>query len=236
MSLMTSVERILQYTNLPREKLITSHNQPPPSWPSQGQLILKDVNMRYHKDDAPVLKVNWPFILADILVLYYAVALHRIWTCPSSLAGKLGLWDELAPASPPWSRRSSAYSTKVWRARSRSMIGTRARWIWATCAARSPSYRKNRCSFPQVCATIWTRLISTTTWGCGRCCGKSNWTTSHWTMISSTAATTSASARDNLYVWPGPFWRTIACLFSTRPQPILIRSKSQRFFNRYLNI
>ncbi|XP_073368124.1 LOW QUALITY PROTEIN: multidrug resistance-associated protein 4 [Mycetomoellerius zeteki] len=56
MSLMTSVERIFQYTNLPKEESITSNNPPPPTWPSQGQLILKNVNMKYHKDDPPVLK------------------------------------------------------------------------------------------------------------------------------------------------------------------------------------
>ncbi|KAG5331515.1 MRP4 protein, partial [Acromyrmex charruanus] len=56
MSLMTSVERIFQYTNLPKEEPITSDNPPPSTWPSQGQLILKDVNMKYHMDDPPVLK------------------------------------------------------------------------------------------------------------------------------------------------------------------------------------
>ncbi|XP_018392357.1 PREDICTED: multidrug resistance-associated protein 4-like [Cyphomyrmex costatus] len=56
MSLMTSVERILQYTNLPKEESIASDNPPPPTWPSQGQLILKNVNMKYHEDDPPVLK------------------------------------------------------------------------------------------------------------------------------------------------------------------------------------
>ncbi|KYN38698.1 hypothetical protein ALC56_06919 [Trachymyrmex septentrionalis] len=55
-SLMTSVERILHYTNLPKEEPITSDNPPPSTWPPQGQLILKDVNMKYHMDDPPVLK------------------------------------------------------------------------------------------------------------------------------------------------------------------------------------
>ncbi|KAG5343808.1 L259 protein, partial [Acromyrmex heyeri] len=55
-SLMTSVERILQYTNLPKEEPIASDNPLSPTWPSQGQLILKDVNMKYHIDDPPVLK------------------------------------------------------------------------------------------------------------------------------------------------------------------------------------
>ncbi|XP_011059805.1 PREDICTED: probable multidrug resistance-associated protein lethal(2)03659 [Acromyrmex echinatior] len=53
---MTSVERILQYMNLPKKEPITSDNPPSPTWPSQEQLILKDVNMKYHIDDSPVLK------------------------------------------------------------------------------------------------------------------------------------------------------------------------------------
>ncbi|XP_011877748.1 PREDICTED: probable multidrug resistance-associated protein lethal(2)03659 isoform X2 [Vollenhovia emeryi] len=56
MSLMTSVERVLEYTNLPQERSITSDSPPPSTWPSQGQLILKNVSMKYHKDDPPVLK------------------------------------------------------------------------------------------------------------------------------------------------------------------------------------
>ncbi|XP_071570690.1 ATP-binding cassette subfamily C member 4-like isoform X2 [Temnothorax nylanderi] len=56
MSLMISVERVLQYTNLPQEGPITSDNPPPSTWPSQGQLILKDVSMKYRSDHPPVLK------------------------------------------------------------------------------------------------------------------------------------------------------------------------------------
>ncbi|XP_011877743.1 PREDICTED: multidrug resistance-associated protein 4-like [Vollenhovia emeryi] len=56
MSLMTCVERILEYTNLPQEVQITSNSPPPSSWPSQGQLIVKNVSLKYHQDDPPVLK------------------------------------------------------------------------------------------------------------------------------------------------------------------------------------
>ncbi|KYM79360.1 ABC transporter C family member 8 [Atta colombica] len=51
----TSIERILQYTNLPMEEPIIADN--PSTWPLKGQLILKDVNMKYHKNDPPVLKI-----------------------------------------------------------------------------------------------------------------------------------------------------------------------------------
>ncbi|XP_036142951.1 multidrug resistance-associated protein 4-like isoform X2 [Monomorium pharaonis] len=56
MSLMTSVERILQYTNLPKEEPVTSDNPPPTTWPPTGQLCLKNVSMKYNEDDPPVLK------------------------------------------------------------------------------------------------------------------------------------------------------------------------------------
>ncbi|XP_036143719.1 multidrug resistance-associated protein 4 isoform X2 [Monomorium pharaonis] len=56
MSLMTSVERILQYTDLPKEEPVTSDNPPPANWPSTGQLSLKNVSMKYHKDNPPVLE------------------------------------------------------------------------------------------------------------------------------------------------------------------------------------
>ncbi|KAL6424749.1 hypothetical protein ACFW04_010010 [Cataglyphis niger] len=55
-SLMTAVERILQYTNLPAESAAISDNPPPPTWPSKGQLMFKDVSMKYDKNDPFVLK------------------------------------------------------------------------------------------------------------------------------------------------------------------------------------
>lgn len=57
-SLMTAVERVLQYTNLPLEGPIFSDNPPPPTWPDKGQLVFKDVSMSYEKNSPPVLKVS----------------------------------------------------------------------------------------------------------------------------------------------------------------------------------
>ncbi|XP_043679996.1 ATP-binding cassette sub-family C member 4-like isoform X2 [Vespula pensylvanica] len=53
---MTSVERIFQYMNLPKEKSLTVANSLPPTWPSQGQLVLKNVSMRYSPNEPYVLK------------------------------------------------------------------------------------------------------------------------------------------------------------------------------------
>lgn len=53
----TSVERILQYTNLPKEASWTSKNPPPEDWPKYGQLILKNLSLKYDANEPPVLKV-----------------------------------------------------------------------------------------------------------------------------------------------------------------------------------
>ncbi|XP_047362116.1 ATP-binding cassette sub-family C member 4-like isoform X4 [Vespa velutina] len=53
---MTSVERIFQYMDLPKEKSLITMNPLPPTWPSQGRLILKNVSMRYSPNEPSVLK------------------------------------------------------------------------------------------------------------------------------------------------------------------------------------
>nr|XP_046485751.1 ATP-binding cassette sub-family C member 4-like isoform X2 [Neodiprion pinetum] len=55
-SQMTSVERVLQYTNLPKEGPFTTGSPPPDTWPSQGGLVMKNVSMKYNDDKPPVLK------------------------------------------------------------------------------------------------------------------------------------------------------------------------------------
>lgn len=57
-ALMTSVERVLQYTDLPKEGPFTTDNPPPPTWPSKGSLVFKNVSMRYADHKSPILKVN----------------------------------------------------------------------------------------------------------------------------------------------------------------------------------
>ena len=54
----TSVERILEYTNLPKEPSWTSDDPPPADWPKHGQVTLNNVSMKYDKEEPPVLKVT----------------------------------------------------------------------------------------------------------------------------------------------------------------------------------
>ncbi|KAJ3653134.1 hypothetical protein Zmor_019045 [Zophobas morio] len=52
---MTSVERVLEYTELPQE-LDDGTFVPPPSWPQVGQIEFKSISMRYSPDKPLVLK------------------------------------------------------------------------------------------------------------------------------------------------------------------------------------
>ncbi|XP_012262524.2 ATP-binding cassette sub-family C member 4-like [Athalia rosae] len=53
---MTSVERVLQYTALPKEGPFTTKNPPPATWPEKGRLTFKNVSMKYADHKPPVLK------------------------------------------------------------------------------------------------------------------------------------------------------------------------------------
>jgi ATP-binding cassette subfamily C (CFTR/MRP) protein 4 len=50
---MTSVERILEYCSLDQEPpaQVPPKHRPPSDWPSQGEIIFKNVSMSYLKDD-----------------------------------------------------------------------------------------------------------------------------------------------------------------------------------------
>ncbi|CAG5018016.1 unnamed protein product [Parnassius apollo] len=53
-SLMTSVERVMQFTSLPQEQ--TAGPAPPPGWPQRARLVFKDLYLRYDMEAEPVLK------------------------------------------------------------------------------------------------------------------------------------------------------------------------------------
>ncbi|XP_075982875.1 ATP-binding cassette sub-family C member 4-like [Anticarsia gemmatalis] len=53
-SQMTSVERVVQFTSLPREE--SQGQAPPAGWPQRARLVFKDLTLRYDKDSDPVLK------------------------------------------------------------------------------------------------------------------------------------------------------------------------------------
>ncbi|XP_038673881.1 multidrug resistance-associated protein 4 [Scyliorhinus canicula] len=55
-NLMTSVERVLDYTELESEAPWESHKPPPNGWPDRGAIVFENVNFGYSPDCEPVLK------------------------------------------------------------------------------------------------------------------------------------------------------------------------------------
>ncbi|XP_006804146.1 multidrug resistance-associated protein 4-like isoform X1 [Neolamprologus brichardi] len=55
-NMMTSVERVVEYTELKSEAPLETPQRPPPDWPSQGMITFDRVNFFYSKDGPSVLK------------------------------------------------------------------------------------------------------------------------------------------------------------------------------------
>ncbi|XP_038572955.1 multidrug resistance-associated protein 4-like isoform X2 [Micropterus salmoides] len=55
-NMMTSVERVVEYTELKSEAPWETQKRPPPDWPSQGLVTFNRVNFSYGDDGPPVLK------------------------------------------------------------------------------------------------------------------------------------------------------------------------------------
>lgn len=53
---MTSVERVVEYSELESEAPWETHKRPPPDWPSQGQVTFDHVNFSHSADGPVVLK------------------------------------------------------------------------------------------------------------------------------------------------------------------------------------
>jgi ATP-binding cassette subfamily C (CFTR/MRP) protein 4 len=53
---MTSIERIMEYTNLKSEPLNEFKKKPPKEWPSKGQITFHNVSLSYDKHLPNVLK------------------------------------------------------------------------------------------------------------------------------------------------------------------------------------
>ena len=53
---MTSVERIIEYTQLPSEHIKSVKKKPPKDWPSKGHVLFDNVSLSYDKHLPDVLK------------------------------------------------------------------------------------------------------------------------------------------------------------------------------------
>jgi len=53
---MTSIERIIEYTNIKTEPLHEGRIKPPVNWPDKGEIVFKNVSLSYDKNLPNVLK------------------------------------------------------------------------------------------------------------------------------------------------------------------------------------
>jgi ATP-binding cassette subfamily C (CFTR/MRP) protein 4 len=53
---MTSIERIVEYTNMPSEPLYVGEKKPDKNWPQTGEISLRNVSLSYDKNLPDVLK------------------------------------------------------------------------------------------------------------------------------------------------------------------------------------
>lgn len=54
--MMTSVERVMAYTNIDSEPGYSTETIPPESWPNEGSLTVEDLSLVYYKSGPRVLK------------------------------------------------------------------------------------------------------------------------------------------------------------------------------------
>ena len=65
-NMMTSVERVISYTNLKSEPGYSLKKKPPTDWPAEGRIEVKDVSLVYYKDGPAVLRdLNLSFAPAE---------------------------------------------------------------------------------------------------------------------------------------------------------------------------
>ncbi|XP_071953210.1 ATP-binding cassette sub-family C member 4-like [Antedon mediterranea] len=55
-NLMTSTERVLEYTNVKSEAALESHSKPPSDWPKDGSITFEDLSLSYYDGGPLVLK------------------------------------------------------------------------------------------------------------------------------------------------------------------------------------
>nr|CAD7578493.1 unnamed protein product [Timema californicum] len=70
-SQVTSVERVLEYTNIEKEPALESESskKPPTNWPNRGCVKFDDLSLRYDESEAPVL-TNLNFTIESM---------HKVW-------------------------------------------------------------------------------------------------------------------------------------------------------------
>ena len=163
-----SVERVLEYANLPSEAPdVMFKSRPSIGWPAHGQITFKDYSTRYREGLDPVLRE----INLSIKAREKIGVVGRTGAGKSSLT--LALFRIIEPISGHirYVEASSVHGSRLQANPypAASMASTPpplACWI---CEGASLSYHKMPHFLKEQFATIWTPGTSTTTPNCGAC-------------------------------------------------------------------
>lgn len=125
---MTSVERVVEYTEVKSEAPWNSQQEPPPDWPNKGQVTFNQVNMSYSPNGPLVLK-DISFTLqpnekvrlakATVWAIIWWAGADRLVFCESGRCrGSNWCWKEFSglgsvPSSGAWGKHLHRWSSDI---------------------------------------------------------------------------------------------------------------------------
>lgn len=200
---MTSVERVLQYTELEQEAAL-NEKTPPPQWPTSGQVEFRSMNCRYDPNGSPVLKN----LNLTIEAGWKVGIVGRTGAGKSSLIGALFRLAHIEGEILIDGIETGTISLETLR--------TRISIIPQDPVLFSATIRYNlipsRGTQTPSCGVLWKM------WSCVA-------PFPVWTIWSRNEAATSASARGSYCAWPERFSGTTRFWCWTKPQPMWIHSE-----------
>ncbi|CAG2057792.1 unnamed protein product [Timema podura] len=90
-SQVTSVERVLEYTNIEKEPALESESskKPPSNWPNRGCVKFDDLSLRYDESEAPVL-TNLNFTIESMHKVWYLNSNALVLLAMVGIVGRTG--------------------------------------------------------------------------------------------------------------------------------------------------
>nr|CAD7205480.1 unnamed protein product [Timema douglasi] len=90
-SQVTSVERVLEYTNIEKEPALESESskKPPTNWPNRGCVKFDDLSLRYDESEAPVL-TNLNFTIESMHKVWYLNSNALVLLAMVGIVGRTG--------------------------------------------------------------------------------------------------------------------------------------------------
>lgn len=168
---MTSVERVLEYTELESEAPWETQKRPPPDWPSKGLVTFDRVSFSYSDKSPPVLHSLKAMFLPQEKVGLFAPSLifRQLQNSADQLPSvslRLVLWVAPVLGRVLWSLHCSDWQSL--RETSTSMAFWHQRSVFTTCAGRCRLYLRweRDCEASVSISDPWRVSMSMQGWTC----------------------------------------------------------------------